>query len=294
MKKKRDEVLVGLVIAVAIIVTVVGSLWLARGGLSKGYPLYAKFPWGAGLKQGQPVLLVGVNVGYVDEVDLHQDGILVTTLRIQKHYQVPVTSKAAVIPNGIFGDQAVALTPSRPDPRSFKPGDTVPIGASTPGISELTSRADSVMRSVNAITSALQHEMVASGGIRDLRNTITATNRLVNDFSSIAAEQSRQLSATMTSLRRATGAIDPAKVDSTITNFRTASANLAEMSAQLKETSGKLDLILAKVDSGNGSAARLLNDPGVYNDTRALLQRMDSLLADVKKNPKRYFNVKVF
>jgi phospholipid/cholesterol/gamma-HCH transport system substrate-binding protein len=294
MKKKRDEVLVGLVIAVAIIVTVLGSLWLARGGLSKGYPLYVKFPWGAGLKQGQPVLLVGVNVGYVDEVELHEDGILVTTLRIVKSYKVPITSKAAVVPNGIFGDQAIAVTPSRPDPRSFNPGDTVPVGPSTPGIAELTSKADSVMRSVNAITSALQHEMVASGGIRDLRNTITATNRLVNDFSSIAAEQSRQLSATMTSLRRATGAIDPAKVDSTITNFRTASANLAEMSAQLKETSGKLDLILAKVDSGNGSAARLLNDPGVYNDTRALLQRMDSLLADVKKNPKRYFNVKVF
>jgi len=292
--KTRDEVLVGLVITVAIIVTVLGSLWLARGGLSKGYPLYVKFPWGAGLKQGQPVLLVGVNVGYVDEVDLHQDGILVTTLRIQKHYQVPVTSKAAVIPNGIFGDQAIALTPSRPDPRSFNSGDTIPIGPSTPGIAELTSKADSVMRSVNAITSALQHEMVASGGIRDLRNTIAATNRLVTEFAAIAEEQSRQLSATMTSLRRATGAIDPAKVDSTVKNLRTASANMAEMSAQLKETSGKLDVIIAKVDSGNGSAAKLLNDPGVYNDTRALLQRMDSLLADMKKNPKRYFNVRIF
>jgi phospholipid/cholesterol/gamma-HCH transport system substrate-binding protein len=48
------------------------------------------------------------------------------------------------------------------------------------------------------------------------------------------------------------------------------------------------------VDSGGGSAAKLLNDPGMYNDTRALLQRMDSLLADIKKNPKRYINVKVF
>ncbi len=186
--KTRDEVLVGLVITVAVIVTVLGSLWLARGGLSKGYPLYAKFPWGAGLKQGQPVLLVGVNVGYVDQVDLHQDGILVTTLRIQNHYKVPVTSKAAVIPNGIFGDQAVALTPSRPEPRSFNEGDTIPIGASTPGISELTTKADSVMRSVNAVTSALEHEMVAAGGIRDLRSTITATNRLVIDFAAIAAE----------------------------------------------------------------------------------------------------------
>jgi phospholipid/cholesterol/gamma-HCH transport system substrate-binding protein len=292
--KTRDEVLVGLLLTVAVVVTVLGSLWLARGGLSKGYPLYAKFPWGAGLKQGQPILLVGVNVGYVDEVDLHMDGILVTTMRIGKNYNVPLTSKAAVIPNGIFGDMAVALTPSKPDPRSFKPGDTIPVGPSTPGITELTSKADSVMRSVNAITAALQQEMVASGGIRDLRNTIGATNRLVSEFASIAAEQSRQLSATMTSLRRATGAIDPAKIDSTVTNLRTASANMAAMSADLRETSGKLDVIIAKVDSGNGSVAKLLNDPGAYNDVRMLLQRMDSLVADIKKNPKRYINVKIF
>lgn len=292
--KTRDEVLVGLVVTAAIVVTVLGSLWLARGGLSKGYPLYAKFPWGAGLKQGQPVLLVGVSVGYLDNVDLHQDGTLVTTLRIQKHYQVPVTSKAAVVPNGIFGDMAVALTPARPDPVSFKPGDTVPIGPSTPGIAELTAKADSVMRSVNAITTALEREMVGTGGIRDLRNTIGATNRLVSDFSSIANEQSRQLSATMASVRRATTAIDPAKVDSTLANFRTTSANLAELSSQVKATSSKLDAILSKVDSGPGSAARLLNDPGAYNDVRGLLQRMDSLLADIKKNPKRYINVKIF
>ena len=292
--KTRDEVLVGLVVTAAVVVTILGSLWLARGGLSKGYPLYAKFPWGAGLKQGQPVLLVGVTVGYMDNVDLHQDGTLVSTLRIQKHYQVPLTSKATVIPNGIFGDMAVALTPSKPDPRSFKPGDTVPIGPSTPGIAELTAKADSVMNSVNAITTALEHEMVGTGGVRDLRNTIGATNRLVTDFSAIANEQSRQLTATMASVRRATTAIDPAKVDSTLANFRTTSANLAELSSQVKETSRKLDAVLAKVDSGPGSAARLINDPGAYNDVRGLLQRMDSLLADIKKNPKRYINVKIF
>ncbi len=144
------------------------------------------------------------------------------------------------------------------------------------------------------MTSALERELVAGGGIRDLRNTIAATNRMVNEFAAVASEQSRQLTATMTSLRRATNAIDPAKVDSTLSNFRTASANLTEMTGQLKETTGKLDAILAKVDSGPGTAAKLLNDPGVYNDVRGLLQRMDSLLADIKRNPKRYINVSVF
>jgi len=292
--KTRDEVLVGLLLTATIVVVVLGSLWLARGGLAKGYPLYAKFPWGAGLKQGQPVLLVGVNVGYVDNVELRQDGTLVTTLRIQKSYKVPLGTKATVVPSGIFGDQAIALTPERPNPRSFEPGDTIPIGPPVAGLAQLTSKADSIARSVNILTTALHQEMVAAGGIRDMRQAISGTNRLISEFASIASEQSRQLTATMTSLRRATGAVDPVKVDSTINNLRTASANMAEMSAELKQTSGKLDLILAKVDSGNGTAAKLLNDPGVYNDVRLLLQRMDSLIADVKRNPKRYFNVSVF
>jgi phospholipid/cholesterol/gamma-HCH transport system substrate-binding protein len=292
--KKRDEVLVGLMLIGTIIIVVLGSLWLARGGLAKGYPLYAKFPWGAGLKQGQPVWLVGVTVGYVDGVELEQNGTLITTLRITDDYKVPVGSKATVVPNGIFGDMAVALTPERPNPVSYNEGDTVPVGPTTPGIAQITAKADSIARSVNTVTLALQQEMVAAGGLRDMRQAIAGTNRLIAEFSSIAAEQSRQLSATMTSLRRAASAVDPVKIDSTMTNVRTASANMAAMSADLKETSAKLDAILAKVDSGNGSVAKALNDPGVYNDMRGVLARIDSLVADVKRNPRRYINVSVF
>jgi phospholipid/cholesterol/gamma-HCH transport system substrate-binding protein len=292
--KKRDEVLVGLVMVVAILVAIVGSLWLARGGLSKGYALYAVFPWSAGLKQGQVVLLGGVNVGYVDEVDLRDDGTVVTTFRVGKKYKVPQGTKATVVPNGIFGDMAIALNPAGPNPRSIPPNDTVPVGPSSPGIAQLTSKADSIATSINAITASLQSELVAAGGIADLHRTITGTNRLVAQFSAIAAEQNRQLSATMASFRRVTSGVDPAKVDSAMTNFREASANLAAMSAELKATSQKLDAIVAKVDSGGGTAAKLVNDPGVYNDVRALLQRVDSLMADFKKNPRRYINFSVF
>lgn len=292
--KKRDDVLVGLMVVVTIAVLVMGSLWLARGGLSKGYPLYAKFPWGAGLKQGQPVLLVGVSVGYVDDVALKQDGTLITTFRIDNDYQVPRGTTAAVVPNGIFGDAAVALTPARPNPSSFAAGDTVPVGPSTAGIAQLTSKADSIATSVNAITGSMQRQLIAAGGLRDLRQALAGTNRLVAEFGAIAAEQSRQLSATMTSVRRLTAAVDPVKVDSVVNNLQTASANMTAVSSELRSTSAKLDGIIAKVDSGSGSAAKLINDPGAYNDVRALLQRMDSLVADVKKNPKKYITVKIF
>lgn len=292
--KKRDDVLVGLVMAVAIIIAIVGSLWLARGGLSKGYALYAKFPWSSGLKQGQPVLLAGVSVGYVDGVELRQDGTVLTTFRVGKEYKVPQGTVATVIANGIFGDMAIALTPKGPNPRSIPPNDTVPVGPSGPGIAELTSKADSIATSVNQMTTALQKELIASGGVTDLRKTISGMNQLVAQFSVIAAEQNRQLSATFASLRRATSGVDSAKVDSTVKNVRAATANLATLSDDLKRTSSKLDSIVAKVDNGTGTVAKALNDPGAYNDIRSLIAHMDSLIVDVKRNPKRYINLKVF
>jgi len=299
--KKRDDVLVGLVIAVAIIVAIIGSLWLARGGLSKGYPLYAKFPWSAGLKQGQPVLLGGVNIGYVDEVDLRPNGTVLTTFRVGKEYHVPQGTTATVVANGIFGDMAIALTPKGPNPVSIPPGDTVPVGPSGPGIAQLTAKADSVATSVNAITTALQKELVTSGGAADLRKSIATSNvlllnmnRLVSQFAGIAAEQNRQLTLTQISLRRATSGVDSAKVDSTVKNFREASANMALLSADLRQTSLKLDSIIAKVSDGTGTVGKALNDPGAYNDIRASIQHMDSLMVDLKKNPKRYINLKIF
>ena len=66
--KRRDELLVGLLLIFAVTVGVLGTIWLVRGGLREGYPLYARFPWGSGLKQGQPVLLAGVSVGTVAPV----------------------------------------------------------------------------------------------------------------------------------------------------------------------------------------------------------------------------------
>jgi len=292
--KKRDEILVGILIAAALAIAIVGSLWLARGGLSKGYPLYAKFPWGAGLKQGQPVLLVGVNVGYVDNVELKQDGILVTTMRIVSDYKVPLGTSARVVANGIFGDMAIALTPIRPNPRSFNSGDTIPVGPSSPGLSEITAKADSVGKSVNAITAEMERELVTGGGIRDMRLALAGTSRLVAQFAILAAEQNRQLTATQEALRRAATAVDPVKVDSTVSNLRTASANMAALTNDMRGTTARLDSILAKVDSGPGTMAKLLNDPGIYNDVRMLLQRVDSLTLDFKANPRKYINLKIF
>lgn len=293
MKKTRDDVLVGVVIVLGLLVGIVGSVWLARGGLSKGYPLYARFAWGAGLKTGAPVWVSGAAVGYVSDVSFRPDGTLLTQLRITSSQPIPKQSPASVVPNGIFGDVAVNFTP-RPSGARYVDGDTVVSGPAAAGIAQLTAKADSITTSVASLTSAMNKELVAGGGLADLRQTLAGTNKLIAQLSSIAATQSNQLTETMTSLRRATSAVDSVKIDSTLSNLRTASGNMNSLTRSLDSTGRALNQIVTKVDSGNGSLAKLVNDPALYNDVHSLLGRMDSLIADIKKNPKRYINVKVF
>lgn len=292
--KRRDEVLVGILLTAAVVVVIVGTLWLVRGGLSAGYPLHAFFPWGAGLKQGQPVLLAGVNVGYVDNVELRDDGLLSVVLRIERGRRIPEGSLATVVPIGIFGDAAVALTPERPSPVSYEPGDTVPLGVSPPTMQDILARIDTVGRTMSDVTTAIELQLVERGGLDDLRGTLAATNRLVHQLSEIAAIQSRELTATTIQLRRSAAAFDSARIDSTMQSLQRSSENLAGFTGQLEVASATLTSVLAKIDTGAGTAGKLVTDTLLYSDVRSLVTRIDSLTADFKANPRRYINLSIF
>jgi phospholipid/cholesterol/gamma-HCH transport system substrate-binding protein len=292
--RRRDEVLVGLFTSVAILILALASIWLVRGGLNRGYLLHSRFAWGAGIKQGAPVWLVGVTVGAVDKVDLAQDGTLVVTYRIQRTYRVPMGSVATIVPNGFFGDMAVALTPPRPNPVSYEPGDTVPIGIASAGLQALLQRADTLTTALSIMMGALKSQFVDSGGIREMRRTAFALNRVLESFNQIAAIQSRELQATLVALRSRVNAVDSAGIDSTMRAFQSSAASLQAISGELQTASTRFNTILTKVESGDGSIAKLMNDPGLYNDLRKIATRVDSMMADLMKNPRKYLKFSVF
>jgi phospholipid/cholesterol/gamma-HCH transport system substrate-binding protein len=292
--KSRDTALVGVVIIAAFVGLVVGTIYLARGGLESGYPLYVRLPWGSGIRQGSAVLLTGVNVGFVGDVDLHQDGTLIVTLRIDKQYHVPDGTTAAVEPNGIFGDVDVALRPLHPSASYIAPGDTVPAGVAAPGVQQLLARADSASGKLEDVARTVQVELVQGGGIADLRKTLQGADNLVTQLSQIANQQSQQLTQVLGSLKRTANAIDSAAVDSAVQNLKTTTSNMSALSDNLEHATDHLDAILVKVDSGGGTVSKLLNDPGLYNQLQSTLSQVDSLAADLRKHPTRYVSVHVF
>jgi phospholipid/cholesterol/gamma-HCH transport system substrate-binding protein len=294
MRRRTDEALVGLLLVIAIAVGILGTIWLVRGGFEQGYPLYARFPWGAGLSKGQPVLLAGINVGYVAEAELDPNGTIVVEMRINDDYGIPINSTATVVPVGIFGDQAIALTPARAVTQYLPAGDTLPVGPGAPSIETLMSRVDSIGLSVADVAEKFSVELVQNGGIEDLRATLASTNALVQQLAQIAVQQSEELSLTNATLRRSLSALDSAQLDSAVRNLQRTTANAEVLTAELRTTALKLNSVLAAADSGDGTLARLLHDPGLYTDLRGLVARLDSLTLDVKGNPRRYLNLSIF
>jgi phospholipid/cholesterol/gamma-HCH transport system substrate-binding protein len=293
--RRRDEVLVGIFVTVAVAILVVGTIWLTRGGLSRGYSLYTRFLWGQALKKGQPVLLAGQSVGYVNKVDL-KPGYLDVEIRIDNDVSVPSRSVATVKPVGIFGDVAVALTPPKPLPTTaYNKGDTVPAGPPTPDIADIYIRVDSIGESVARLTHAMEADLVNTGGLRDLRRALALTVSFEQDLQSIAANQDKNLTLTMAEFRasahRLASVVDSTVIDSTMRNVRTTSANLARLSAEVDSTNRQLRGLLADVNAGKGSLGMALKDTTFYANARNLLGRVDSLVTDFQKNPKKYINV---
>jgi phospholipid/cholesterol/gamma-HCH transport system substrate-binding protein len=296
---RRNEVAVGMLITVAVIVLVLGTLWLVRGGLKSGYPLYTRFAWGQNLKQGQPVLLAGVSVGYVGDITLRRQGYLDVMLRIDDKYSVPKGSTAAVKAVGIFGDVAVALTPPTPlRADSYAPGDTVAPGPVAADVDLILSRVDSIGRAASLLMTSIQEEVVAAGTLKELNRVVASTAALTAQLQGAIAEQNKNLSETGLAFRQTAdrfGKIaDSAQIGATVSNIREATESGTRLIANLDSTNARLRTFLDQMQRGQGTIGRLTADTLLYADMRQTLHGLDSLFADLKANPRKYFNFSVF
>jgi phospholipid/cholesterol/gamma-HCH transport system substrate-binding protein len=70
--------------------------------------------------------------------------------------------------------------------------------------------------------------------------------------------------------------------------------NLNEMTEGLAATTGALSQLLSKMESGQGTFGRVMNDSTMYVELRDTMRSMRALLDDIRQNPGRYINVKVF
>ena len=249
--KRRDELIVGATIVIALAVVVVGVLWLSDARLGASSEAYqARFRTVGGLGVGNPVVFRGVRVGRVEAIRLVEGNWVVADLRV--YAGVPLPDRAGIIAasRSFFGEwQATVINLDEPpdDPNVRRDigealafgGDEWP-GATLPDVGQLTAQASRVAGDIQSISSRietvfdsqavleLQQAIRNFTGIADNIKTFTETqSEIMGDVglnfregSEMVADAARRLQLSLTRVDEAT---DQGELETILTNTAAAS-----------------------------------------------------------------------
>ena len=88
-------------------------------------------------------------------------------------------------------------------------------------------------------------------------------------------------------------------IDKTAANFSKlsdtlANANIGKTIKTLENTLATTEKMMKDLESGKGSAGKLLKDDALYNNLSGASKELELLLSDMKMNPKRYVHFSLF
>jgi len=290
----KDAVRVG---ATAI---VAGSAFLSLFGYSTNRSLtgdhsdlLVRLESAEGLMKGDPVLYRGVQVGEVRGLKFEESGAVLVETRLTQTVPLKRGSSAELVAIDIFGRQSVVLRDGGLDGEAVEDGDTIG-GGRAPA---LTDRVEALSEQAAKFLDPRTIERV-NGTLAGVDGTTRELAQFVRTATELLSGQREALDAATASAatiaENIASATDPESLGRVREDIQLAAGRLAALTARLDTTTVSAARILERLESGDGTAARLLNDPAMYEGVVAALASLDALLRDVKQNPKRYFNVSVF
>jgi hypothetical protein len=78
------------------------------------------------------------------------------------------------------------------------------------------------------------------------------------------------------------------RVDSVMVGLDQSLNELHKLSRDLNKTNTQLNQILVKINNGEGSLGKMVNDPTLYNNLESLSGEMNTLIKNINENPRKY------
>ncbi|MCI0453086.1 MAG: MlaD family protein [Candidatus Latescibacteria bacterium] len=298
MTPRGLEIRVGAVVIAAAIVAVVGTMWFQKFQLAeKRYAFFVRFNEVGGLVSGDPIHVNGVERGRVDAVDLLPRGVVVR-MAVREGVVIPLDSRIALKSIGIMGERFVAIVQGDSSV-AIAPGDTLD-GDYLMGLSEVMGSAGEILDEVETTSRHLRDIAISLSGDGRLQEgvddfavasknvrTMTERNRDRLDRALIKFEHSATLLDSLIATRYA-------GIDSSLAAIGRAGGKAEETADNLAVVSKDLREITAKLRAGEGSAGRLLNDDTFITRLESTVTQLDSLVADIQRNPSRYVKFSLF
>jgi phospholipid/cholesterol/gamma-HCH transport system substrate-binding protein len=333
------ELKIGLMSIFALVMaTILIFLLSGSGGFFwQRYSLKTTFANIAGLKEGAPVRVAGVEVGSVSDVSFVGDRVeVVMEVNNENRTRITSTSVASLGSVSLLGEAAVDITAS-------SSGTPVPewgyvqSGRATGTIGDVATQASTAIEQATALVNDLRAGRGTMGllltddqlyreltalmiSVQNVTDGLSKGNgtlgRLMNDPAAAKSLEKSldDLQAVTGRIRAGEGSIGKLLNDDALSKSLTSmSANFDSISGRINKgegTAGKLitdeqlynrlnslsdriDKVMAGLQQGEGTAGQLLRDRQLYENMNGTMVELKSLVSDIRKDPKKYLNVKV-
>lgn len=158
------------------------------------------------------------------------------------------------------------------------------------------------VRNIELITKNLASLSAATGKMID--NTSQNLNTTMANMAKITdgiAKSNKNIEHLLVNLDKITSDLAKANLDQSVVKINNTMDAATESIGELKttlnsstKTLNDLSQLIKKMDSGDGSMAKLMNDKQLYNNLEATTKQMELLMQDLRLNPKRYAHFSVF
>lgn len=286
---------------IAIVLLIFGYNFLkGKNLLEESRTFYAVYDQVEGLSQSSAVTINGLQVGSVTNIDIREDAKLVVSMNIKNEFPFSKSSIAEIYGGNLIGGKSVAIVPDFENENPAKPGDTlkskIEVGLLelvNDRLSPLQQKIEDGVSSVDTLLNSINYIMDDSTN-NSLKNSILKFNETINQLSStskqinnLVSENSDDFSNTINTLSDVSEKFNTISDSLSKIEFNTLVKDLEKTLSQVKS-------ITTKIDNGEGSLGKLINDEDMYTNLENATKQMEELLLDIKLNPKRYVHFSVF
>ncbi len=266
---------------------------------TRGRDFFVRYNNTQGLSVGTKVMFNGFKVGMLRSLKMDEDQMIVAKLEITSDMPIPKDSKIK-LESALLGGVTLKLILGTSKEQA-EDGDELAAEYTSDifnmvnsRIVNVTNSADSVMGTLNdffhkdGLTSAIgelpQVLRELTRTIAEIRSTVSliqpglaSTAKGMGEFSSSLPEYDRQLREGLGHFNQLGRQVDSVRV--------------AELLNNLSVSSGKLASLMTKLEAGEGSAGKLLNDDQLYLDILKTNAELQKVMLDLKKYPEKYIPV---
>ncbi|MCY0969779.1 MlaD family protein [Chryseobacterium wangxinyae] len=309
--KFSKELKAGLIAILAVVGFVVLFQFMkGRSLFTTDNIFYAKYDNVEGLTQSSPVSINGLKVGQVDKItpQTSKDGKIhfIVKITVDDNFEFSRNSNLEIFEPSLMGGKEMRVNLFYGG-STAKDGDTLKgafklgmmnslssqVGPVKDQLQTVLHRVDSLMANANQVMNEQNREEIKillhnlNKTVGALETTAGSVNRLVGNNDPKLQRVLDEASLTMKSGKvtldkygNLAESIDTQKLNATIAN--------------LDNTVGQLNKVVSGIDRGEGSLGKIMKDDKLYNNLNAASTNLNSLIEDLKANPKKYVNFSVF